>query len=79
MSVTASRVKTCAPTAAGGADASGKISGRLLQRQRPQFAAQRDALLQLAEGRIVQQGGDLRLARQDHGQELPLVGFDVRE
>src|SRR5688572_2837390 len=62
---------------AGGANASRQIPGRLLQRQRPQLAAQRDALLQLPQVRVVQQRRDLGLTRQDHRQQLALAGLDV--
>ena len=41
--------------AAGGADAAGDVAGGFLQRQRPQLAAQRDALLQLPQRLVVQQ------------------------
>ena len=37
------------PDAAGGPDAAGDIAGGLLERERPQLAAQRDALLQLPQ------------------------------
>ena len=79
MAPIASRVKTCSGRAAGDPNAAGDVRGRLGKVQRPQLAAKRDALLQLAQRRFVQPVGQLRLPGQDHVQQLRRRRLDVAE
>src|SRR4030095_5215624 len=65
--------------AAGGADASRNVADRLLHGERPQLAAKRNALLQLAEGRIVQPRGDFRLPGNYERQKRLRRHLDVRQ
>jgi hypothetical protein len=60
-------------------DPPGDVAGRFLQRERPELAAQRDALLELPQRLVVEQRRDLGLAGHDHREQLALVGLDVGE
>ena len=67
------------PLASGMANAASDVRRRFFARQRPQRAAQRDALFQLAQRRLVQPIGQLGLAREHEGQQFFGVGLDVCE
>ena len=62
-----------------GPDAHRDVSRRLRQREGPQLATQRDALLELPQRRIVQPAGKFWLTGEHERQQLFARGFDVRQ
>ena len=58
---------------------SGDIGGGLADLERPERAAQRDALFQLPKVRLVQAIAELGLTRQHDGQQLLIIRLDVGE
>ena len=65
--------------ASGNGDPPGDVVGSFAQLQLLQRAAQCDPLFELAEIRLIELLAQLRLSGEHDGQQLLLVGLDVRK